>query len=149
MLLTARSPEFIHAHHANAPGVPALLHTAAQRTHFPWFTLTYLTCDDGTGTWVTACAQSLEELRKHIRTVRDPQLAHLLVMAPPRWSSTGQWSRFRVDMVERGKHAVGDVLVYTVAGRGEYCFDSPEVDPCEVTHRRRVLHINWYRHFDI
>jgi hypothetical protein len=52
-------------------------------------------------------------------------------------------------MVERGKHDGRDVLVYTVAGRGEFCFDSPEVDPAEVTHRRKALHVNWYLHFDI
>lgn len=148
MLLTARSPEFIHAHQAISPGVSELLHNAAQRTHLPWFSLTYLTHDDGAGAWVTACAQSVKELLVHLRKVSNPQLAHLLVMAPPRWSTTGQWSRFRVDLVERGRHKGADVLVYTVATRGEYCFDSPDVDPCAVTHRRKVLHVDWYQHFN-
>lgn len=149
MLFTARSQAFIHAHQDNVPGVSELLHTAAERTHLPWFSLTYLTHDDGSGVWETVCSQSFKELQLHLRMVPNAQLAHLLVMAPPRWSNRRQWSRFRVDSVDRGKHQGAEVLVYSVTGTGDFCFDAPEVDPAEVTHRRRVFIVDWYRHFDI
>lgn len=148
MLLTVRSPDFIHAHHENGSGISGLLHDAAERTHAPWFSLTYLTHERGAGAWETVCAQSVEELRQHLRTVPDAQLADLLVMIPPRSLSRQRWSRFRVDLVQRGKHQGEDVLVYSAGARGRYCFDSPNVDPSEVTHRRTLLHVNWYRHFD-
>lgn len=147
MVIAARSTEFIDARAGD--GVAGVLHSAATRTHHPWFVVTYLTHQDGIAAWETVCTESFTALLQHVRSVPGAQLAHMLVMAPPRCSPSRKWSRFRVDRVERGKHNGLDVLVYIVAGRGDFCFDSPDVYPDEVTRRRTVLHVKWYPHFSM
>ena len=125
-----------------------MLHAAALKAHLPWFVLTFLSPDDESGYLETICAVKLQDLITQLKARPQAQLAHLLMMAPPRWSPRRKWSRFQVDYIERGKHGGAEVLVYHVAGRGEYCFDAPGVGPEEVKHRKRLLSIDWFNHFE-
>ncbi|MGJ7578556.1 hypothetical protein ACSFA3_00055 [Variovorax sp. RHLX14] len=149
MIFTARSPSFIQSIGEAHFGVGKALHQAAYKTHQPWFVLTYLSEDEGSGSWETVCAQALRDILEHLKTRPQAQLASLLMMAPPRWSVKRKWSPFRVDFIERGKHQGAEVFVYHVAGRGQFCFDAPGVEAEDVTHRRRVLEVGWFRHFDV
>lgn len=148
MLVTARSPAFIQPAAEAGPGAATVLRAAALKGHRPWFVLTYLTEDEGSGAWETVCTLDLTDLLVHMKGRPQAQLAHLLMMSPPRWNTKRKWSCFRIDLIEMGKCRGAEVLVYHVAGGGTYCFDAPEVEPDEVKHRRCVLHIDWFNHFD-
>lgn len=146
MLVVARSPSFLQASRQEE-GVAAMVYKAAKATQRPWFVMTYLVPEEPpTCHFETACAQDLDVLLTHLKQRPNAQIADLLLMTPPRLNE--QWTREHISWIDRGQHEGAPVNVYYRTVKGEACFDHPEVDPEDVRSRKKVLLVNWSRHFN-
>lgn len=146
MLFVARSPLFLMAP-TETNVVPEVLHKAAKASQRPWFVLTYMMSEPPNFYWETACAQDLDSLLGHMKHRPNAKIADLLHMSPQ--GLRDRWSRNRIAFVERGKFEGASVNVYQFAGSASaYCFDHPTVDPDDVHSRKKLLFVDWFRHFN-
>ena len=145
MLFAARSLSFPQAD-VGTEGLTVL--PSALSGQLPWFVLTLLDAQKESAAWETVCACKEKDLLDYLTRRPTAQLAELFYMAPPRWSGRNRWSRHSITHIERGRCQGREVSVYHVKNGGQFCFDAPNIEPADVTHRKSLLEVRWYRHFE-
>lgn len=147
MLFVARSPSFLEVTRVESKALAGLTQ-AARATHRPWLVLTYLLPGEAPNAAMeTACTQDIETLLEHLKQRPKAQPASLLYMRPPTLNDS--WSRLYVHFVVRGKCNGVPVYLYELGGsRGMCLLDGENLDPEDVQHRKVVLQVNWYSHFN-